>query len=120
MEDPGHRPRTAEWIFREALFGQIKSQTRCLRQGESSVHHSHRRESQPLLPDFVRWAGLNLTADLLDDEVGHRRIDMQGGQASDRTFTCVRRHRDARYGCHLRYFPKSRDTTHVIDIGLEN
>src|SRR5437870_2315767 len=115
-----HRARATEWVFRERLLRQIKSKARLLGQWESTVHHSHRRKSQPFLPDLVRRTWVDLSADFLHDEVRHRGIHMQGGQAADRAFAGVRRHRDARNGGHLRYLPKSRDAAYVIDVGLEN
>ena len=63
---------------------------------------------------------LDLSADLLHDEVRDRGVHMQSRQAADRALAGVRRHRDAGHRGHLRHLPKPRDPAHVIDVGLQN
>jgi hypothetical protein len=84
--------------LREALLRQVESQPGLLGQRESPVHHSHRGEAQPFLPNLVRRARLNLTADL----TARRSWASPSSRAAspnpaDRPFASVRRQRDSRH-----------------------
>ena len=54
---------------------------------------------------FSFVSGCNPAADLLNQKVRRRRIDMDGGEAADRTFARMRRHGDARQRRHLADLP---------------
>src|SRR3954471_7088981 len=96
VKDTRHRPGSAKGIFREAGFGDLKSEARLLRQREPSLDHAHGRKTQPLLPDPVGGSGLDLTADFLHDKVRHSGIDVQRREPTNGTLTRVRRHGNAR------------------------
>src|SRR3954463_1251858 len=60
VENSGHGAGTAERVLSKRRLIQLKSQTRFLGQWEPSIHHPHGREAQPLLPDLIVGAGLDL------------------------------------------------------------
>src|ERR1039457_4928353 len=120
MKHARHGPRPGKRVLCQTRLGKVEPQTWLLRQREASVHHAHGGESQPLFPDLVGGARLDLTADLLHDKVRHGGIHLQRGQAADGAFAGMWRHRDPRCGGHLRHLPKSRDAADMIDIGMED
>ena len=119
MENARHRFRSAERVFRERLFIQIKTKSRLIEEREPAVDHAHRGEAEPFFPDLVLRLRFDAAANFLDQKVRCRCIHMNRGEATDGpprgawvSSTPIRR--------HLPHFPQGRDATHVIDIGLQN